>query len=184
MGGQLGAKSSRIPSVTCPRFTFDATITATLSLLTQFSEAWIPLLAAVSPFTIIPFFLRMSEGMDLSQSRKLARGASVAGFSIAVALILVGQRAFRFLGITVDDLRVAGGIILLLLSIHDLIFTREKRKADAVGEESGVVPLGIPIIVGPAALTTSLVLADSHGRMVVLAALTSQLFLVLSLIHI
>ena len=125
----------------------------------------------------------MSEGLALEDARQLARKASITAFCVAVGLIVLGQQAFRFLGITVDDLKIAGGIILLLISIHDLIYDREKRKEDAVRGDVGIVPLGIPIMVGPAALTTSLVLADTMNRGIVIAALTSLLAICWLMMH-
>ena len=97
-------------------------------------------------------------------------------------MIFLGQGLFSFLGITVDDLRVAGGIILFLISIHDLIHSREERKSRDVDADMGVVPLGVPLIVGPATLTACLVLADAHGRGVVLGALFANLGIVAILI--
>ncbi len=65
------------------------------------------------------------------------------------------------MGITIDDFRIAGGIILLILSINDILFSSEERKTPS--SKIGIVPLGIPLIMGPAALTTILILIDQFG---------------------
>ena len=65
------------------------------------------------------------------------------------------------MGITIDDFRIAGGIILLILSIGDIVFSSVDRKKD--NSKIGIVPLGIPLIIGPAALTTILILVDKYG---------------------
>jgi multiple antibiotic resistance protein len=141
----------------------------------RFSEVFVPLFVAMSPLTALPIFLTMTEGMETGLARQLGHRAVFTAFAVAVAIVMLGQALFRFLGITLNDLQVAGGLILLLIAVHDLIYTRESRKrgdlgAD-IGAEAGVVPLGTPLIVGPATMTTCVVLADSHGRTLVLVAL-------------
>jgi multiple antibiotic resistance protein len=146
--------------------------------LREFTEVLVPIFVALSPLTILPVFLSMTDGMEALETRQLARRAVVTALSLAIAVVVAGQYIHRFLGITVDDLRVAGGVILLLISIYGLIFTREQRKTAELGSDAGIVPLGTPLIVGPATMTTSVVRADSHGRIVVVTALAINLFLI------
>ncbi|MEK7704378.1 MAG: MarC family protein, partial [Myxococcota bacterium] len=138
------------------------------ALLTTFTEVFVPLFVALSPLTALPIFLSMTEGMAVDTARKLSHRAVLTGFVIASIIVLAGQAIFRVLGITVDDLRVAGGLVLLMISMYDLIFTRERRKESDIGTDAGIVPLGTPLIVGPATMTTCIVLADTHGRLWVL----------------
>jgi multiple antibiotic resistance protein len=147
---------------------------------------FVPLFVAMSPLTALPIFLTMTEGMALAPTRLLARRALVTAFAVAVAIVLLGQALFRFLGITLNDLQVAGGLILLLIAVNDLIHSRESRKREDLGPdatEAGVVPLGTPLIVGPATMTTCVVLADTHGRTLVLVALAVNLLLTGLLLH-
>ena len=154
-----------------------------MTWLTRFSEVFVPIFVAMSPLTVLPIFLGMTDGMALSAGRQLARRAIASAFVIALTIILLGQALFRLLGITVDDLRVAGGVILLLIAVYDLMFTREHRKAIELGSDAGVVPLGTPLIVGPATMTACVVLADSHGRALVIGALSTNLLLMNLLLH-
>lgn len=151
--------------------------------LSTLSEIFVPIFVAMSPLTVLPIFLSMTEGSPQQQSRALAHRAVVTAFFIAVSLVLIGQELFRFLGITVDDLRVAGGLILLLIAIYDLIFTQEKRKSAEIDADAGVVPLGTPLIVGPATMTTSVVLADTHGAFWVIVILCINLVGIGLLLH-
>ncbi|MCA9519241.1 MAG: MarC family protein [Myxococcales bacterium] len=148
----------------------------------DFLTVFVPLFVAVSPLTVLPLFLGIADGLDEPAARRLGRAGVLTGFIVAVTVILVGGGLFSFLGIRVDDLRVAGGIILFLISIHDLIHSTEERRHASVGDDYGVVPLGVPLIVGPATLTACLVLADVHGRPVVLLALSANLLIVLALV--
>jgi len=143
-----------------------------------FFAAFVPLFVAVSPLTILPLFLGMTEGMEPAAERQLAWRGVITGGVVAAFVIFLGQGLFSFLGITVDDLRIAGGIILFMISVHDLIHSREDRKSRDADADMGVVPLGVPLIVGPATLTACLVLADAHGRGVVLGALFTNLGIV------
>jgi multiple antibiotic resistance protein len=151
--------------------------------LTHFNAVFVQVFVALSPLTVLPMFLSMTDGMTVPRMRSLSHRAVIAAFIVAFAIVLAGQAMFRFLGITVDDLRVAGGIVLLILSTHDLVFSREQRKKQEMSLDVGVVPLGIPLIVGPATMTTCLVLADTHGRTVVLLALLINLGLTGGMLH-
>jgi multiple antibiotic resistance protein len=84
---------------------------------------------------------------------------------------------FSFLGITESDFRVGGGIVLLVLAVNDLLFSKE-RKRD-LGDSVGVVPIGIPLIMGPAALTTIIILVDSYGYLWTIASLLANMLFVL-----
>lgn len=150
---------------------------------TTFSEVFVPLLVALNPLTVLPIFLSMTESLEVRESRNLSRKAVLTALSVSTALVFLGQALFRFLGITLDDLRVAGGIILFVIAIHDLIFQREDRKRKEAGDDIGVVPLGVPLIVGPATMTACIVLADSHGRGWVLLALGINLTLIAGMLH-
>lgn len=149
----------------------------------KFFTVFVPLFVAVSPLTILPLFLGIADGLDVPASRRLARAGVLTGLVVATIVVLVGAGLFSFLGIRVDDLRVAGGIILFLIALHDLIYSTEQRRHDAIGTDLGVVPLGIPLIVGPATLTACLVLSDVHGRPLVLLALGINLLIILTILH-
>jgi multiple antibiotic resistance protein len=146
-------------------------------MLGNFDKVFVPLFVAMSTLTIVPIYLGMTEGMPREAARSMARRAVVTALGVAIAITLAGQAVFRLLGISVNDLRVGGGLILLVISIYDLLFNTERRKVGDAANEAGVVPLGVPLIVGPSTMTTCLVLADQHGRALVLAALVLNLLL-------
>lgn len=160
-----------------------ATYLGVLELFTRFSEVFVPLFVALNPLTVLPIFLSMTESLEPAESRKMSRRAVITALSVSIALVFLGQALFRFLGITLDDLRVAGGSILFVIAVHDLIFQREDRKRKEMGDDVGVVPLGVPLIVGPATMTACIVLADSHGRGLVLVALGLNLALIAAIMH-
>lgn len=151
--------------------------------LSQFLNAFLPLFVAVNVLGILPLFIGLTEGMTNHERHKLAVQAVTAAFVVAVLILFAGEFIFRTLGITVNDLRVGGGLILLVLSISDLLFSDLKRRdpGEGSGQSVGIVPLGIPLVIGPAAITTIIVSQQNYGYPATLTALTLNLLLVLGL---
>ncbi|GAB5519597.1 MAG: MarC family protein [Rhodothermales bacterium] len=129
-------------------------------------ESFLPLAVAMNVLGILPIFIGLTEGMSRHERRKLTVQALTTAFAIAFLILVAGQVIFRTLGITVNDLRVGGGLILLILSITDLIFgeMRQRQPNGSTGVSSvGIVPIGIPLVMGPAAITTIIVSQQSFG---------------------
>lgn len=146
-------------------------------------EAFLPLFVALNLPGVLPMFISLTEELTVRERRRLTIQAVSAAGGLALLILFAGDVIFRTLGITVNDLRVAGGLILLVLSITDLAFgDLRRRRPTENGEEApqlGVVPIGIPLIVGPAAITTILVSQQSFGYLPTVVALVSNLTLVL-----
>ncbi len=151
-------------------------------MFASFDQVFVPVFVAMSPLTALPVFLSMTEGFSVPQAQSFARRAILTAFTVATVITIAGQAIFRLLGITVNDLRVGGGLILLVIAIYDLVLSKEKRKADD-SQDAGVVPLGTPLIVGPGTMTACLVLADSYGRGPVMFALVLNLGITALILH-
>ncbi len=130
-----------------------------LNFFRDFLEAFIPLFVAIDPFGMVPIFLAVTAGLTPQQRRRVTFEAVLAATIIALGFMFVGHALFRFLYITEDDFRIAGGILLLVLAVIDLLIPGKP----AVDEPHivGIVPLAMPLIAGPATLTTVLVLASN-----------------------
>ncbi len=149
--------------------------------MNTYLESFLPLFVAVNLPGILPLFIGLTEGMSVRARRNLVVQAVTTAFVVAVLILFAGQFIFKTLGITLNDLRVGGGLILLILSIMDLIFGDFKRRAPEQEDETsgvGIVPLGIPLIIGPAAITTILVSQQSFGYLPTLLSLVVNLSLV------
>jgi multiple antibiotic resistance protein len=143
-------------------------------------EAFLPLFVALNLIGVLPLYIGLTEGATQSARRKLLIQAITTAFVIALLILFAGQLIFRALGITVNDLRVGGGLILLILSISDLLFGDYKQRTpngDAT-HTLGIVPLGIPLIMGPAAITTIIVAQQSYGYLPTLTSMVANLLLV------
>jgi multiple antibiotic resistance protein len=147
-------------------------------------ESFLPLFVAINPAGIIPIYLSVTENLSRAERRRLTLQAMVTAVGISVLILFAGQLIFSLLGITVNDLRVGGGLILLVLSISNLIFGDFRRRDPTGGEDGedvasvGIVPLGIPLIVGPAAITSILVSREAYGYLPTLASLVVNMVLV------
>jgi len=147
-------------------------------------ESFLPLFVAINPAGIIPIYLSVTENLSTAERRRLTLQAMATAVGIAVLILFAGQLIFSLLGITVNDLRVGGGLILLVLSISNLIFGDFRRRDPTAGEEVedaasvGIVPIGIPLIVGPAAITSILVSREAYGYLPTLASLVINMVLV------
>jgi multiple antibiotic resistance protein len=145
--------------------------------LETFLLAFIPLFVAIDVFGVLPLFVALTDGMEPRQRKKLTREATLTAFVISLVFLVAGKLLFSFLGITENDFRVGGGIVLLVLAVYDLLFSRERK--DDTERSVGVVPIGIPLIMGPAALTTILILVDAYGYLWTIASLVANMLIVL-----
>jgi multiple antibiotic resistance protein len=150
-------------------------------------ESFLPLFVAVNIPGILPTYLGLIEGLPAAGRRRLTLQAVTTAFVLAVLILFAGQLIFSLLGITVNDLRVGGGLILLVLSISNLVFGDFRRRNPRQGDTDGVagpdngmgiVPLGIPLIMGPAAITSVLVSRQSFGYLPTLTSLIVNMALV------
>jgi len=147
----------------------------------NFALAFVALFVAVDILGVIPLYLSLTGGLSADERRRLPRQSTLTATAVALGFLLVGNAVFRVLGISVADFQVAGGILLLVLSVHDLLSSG--TAAPAAARTVGAVPLGTPLIVGPAALATLALLVQSYGYPVTLMALAANMalaFLVLS----
>lgn len=147
-------------------------------MIETFLLAFIPLFVAIDVFGVLPLFIALTSELDDRRRRMLTLEATTTALAISVVFLVAGKLLFSFLGITESDFRVGGGIVLLVLAVNDLLFSKErKRDPDA---DVGVVPIGIPLIMGPAALTTILLLVDAYGYGWTIASLIVNLAIVLA----
>jgi len=126
--------------------------------------AFVALLVAVDILGVLPVYLSLTADLSFEERGKLPRQSTLTATAIGAGFLLVGQAIFPVLGVSVGDFQVAGGILLVVISLHDLVNPGKvlRRPAASVG----VVPIGTPMIVGPAVLTTLLILVQSHGYLI------------------
>ena len=144
--------------------------------LQVFFLSFIPLFVAIDIIGTVPIFLGYTHGIEGKKIRKLVLEALITAFIVANLFLISGNLILTFLGITIDDFRIAGGIILLILSITDILSSAESRRNP--NTDIGIVPLGVPLIMGPAALTTIIILVNNYGYFATIISMALNLFIV------
>ncbi len=129
----------------------------------------------VDPFAAIPSFIAITEGVDAKRRKRMARRAALTCFVVLTAFALAGVYIFQLFGITLPAFEIAGGLILLLIGI-DMLEARRSPTQESTDEtmeaahkdDAGIVPMGIPMLAGPGAISSVMVLvgqAPTHWQM-------------------
>jgi multiple antibiotic resistance protein len=119
----------------------------------------------VDPFAAIPSFLAITESADTVRRKRMARKGAFTCFVVLISFAIAGQLIFRMFGITLPAFEIAGGLILLLIGL-DMLQARRSPTQETHGdaeegaakEDAGIVPLGIPMLAGPGAISSVMVL--------------------------
>jgi multiple antibiotic resistance protein len=130
-------------------------------MLRNILMAFIPIFVAVDAIGVLPIFLSLTEELEQKERLKIILHSVLTALCLAIGFVFLGKAVFKFLGITIGDFMIAGGAILFCISITDII--NPVKKLRVPGGDLGAVPLGTPLIVGPAVLTTSLIVISEYG---------------------
>lgn len=137
--------------------------------------AFVPIFVAVDALGMVPVFLGLVGAMSHDERTRLVRRAVPVALAVALTFLFVGKLVFLWLDITISDFLVAGGAVLFILSIRDLL--SYNRSSQISPESGGVVPLAVPLIVGPAVLASSIILLDSFGVWPTVFSIVSNILL-------
>jgi len=150
-------------------------------MLNQIFLALIPIFVAVDAIGIMPMFVALTDGLTVLEKRQVIIRSMVTAILLAVGFIFVGKAVFRFLGISIGDFMVAGGAVLFCIAITDILNPVKERRNP--GDDLGAVPLGTPLIVGPAVLTTSLLIITEYGLIATLISVVANILLAGVIFH-
>ncbi|MBN1585921.1 MAG: MarC family protein [Candidatus Omnitrophica bacterium] len=132
-------------------------------MIESFWLCFIPLLVAVDALGVLPMYMKITEGVDKERLKRVLTQSMWTALLVAYGFLFVGEAFLNALSVTAGDFMIAGGLLLLLISISDLLLGEKiQRKVD--GDTLGVVPIGVPLIVGPAVLTTILLVSHQYGQ--------------------
>jgi multiple antibiotic resistance protein len=164
-----------------PSFLYPITMGGFESLLKQINSLeifvpFIPLFVAFDTLGILPIFVSLTSEMEQPDRRKVVRQSTLTAFLVSIGFLVAGKWVFALLGISVSDFKIAGGILLFIFAIVELIFPERTRTLPK--ETMGVVPIGIPLIVGPAVLTLLLMIVSTYGYLSTLLCLVLNLLIV------
>lgn len=145
--------------------------------LTLFTEIVVPtfttLFVIIDPVGLVPMFLGLTDGSSRHQRRIVAIRACIVASGVLVVFALFGDHVLGFLGIGMPAFRIAGGLMLFLIAIEMLFEKRSERRSKSMEEahvaepghpadEVAVFPLAVPLIAGPGAIASIILLMSSH----------------------
>jgi multiple antibiotic resistance protein len=143
----------------------------------DFLLCFVPFFIALDAFGVLPIFMGLTDGLSSAHKKKIIFQSLITASIVAVAFLLGGPLLLEIVGVGVSDFMVAGGVLLLVISLSDLL-TGEKRQREVDAETIGAVPIGVPLLTGPAVLTTSILLTNEYGIIPTTLALLVNILIV------
>ena len=154
----------------------------------EFWLCFVPIFVAVDAVGGLPMFVGLTEGLSRARTHRVIAQSVVVAMLVGLAFLAVGKGVLDLLGVTVADFMVAGGALLFVISVRSIV--SEETGGQQVDPESlGAVPLGVPLIVGPAVLATCLLLLNQYGlgltasALAINVALAGAIFWVSPVVH-
>jgi multiple antibiotic resistance protein len=142
---------------------------------TNLAKAIIVLFIIVDPFGNVPIFMGLTEKMAETQRRKVFNTATLIGIILLLVFAFTGQEIFLIFGISIYSFEVAGGILLLIISMRILISGSLHENGESP-ESIGAVPIAMPLLVGPGAITTTILNLQAFGTLVTIMSVLIVLF--------
>jgi multiple antibiotic resistance protein len=137
--------------------------------MTEFFLCFIPLIVAIDPVGAVPVFMALTSGADRARVRAVVVQSILTALAVSLSFLFLGKLVLRYLGVSVGDFMIAGGVLLFLISIADMINFGNKDIPRDI-ENIGAVPLGVPLVAGPALITTTMLLAGEYGYLMTMSA--------------
>lgn len=146
-----------------------------MSVFTNILLSFTAIFVALDIIGTVPMYLSMTQGMERSERNRVVNTSMVVAFAVALIFVFLGQKIFRFLGIGIFDFKIAGGLVLLLVSLTDLVGGPEVIHKPS--GSTGIVPLAVPLITGPGVLTTLILQVGLVGYLLTVVALVANYFI-------
>ncbi|MGA8848412.1 MAG: MarC family protein [Dehalococcoidia bacterium] len=142
-----------------------------VEFIRELALTFVPLFFAMDAVGNLPIFLALTQEVGATRRRQTVNLATLTALGVGLGFVALGKAIFSLLGIEVADFLIAGGIILLILAVRYLIIGKMVETQDlSASEMVGVVPLGTPLVVGPAVLTSLLSLTGQYRIVIVLSS--------------
>lgn len=139
-------------------------------MINEILRATIALLIIVDPLGNIPIFVSLTEKMDKEIRAKTFKVAVSVGFSLLFLFAVFGLEILEFFNISIPSFRIAGGLLLLIIAVEILVRGGWSYKGSKP-ETTGAVPMGFPLLVGPGAITTTIVNIHTYGLLITIISI-------------
>ncbi len=138
----------------------------------------VPVFVAMDPVSAVALVSAWMGDLPVAERRRQLRDALVTALALGAIFIVGGRWLLTILGVDVNDFLIAGGLVLLALAVSDLVAGGgHEGRGSLSSPDLGVVPIGTPLLVGPATLTTLIVLSDRYGLLLTAAAFLANVLL-------
>ena len=127
-----------------------------------FGETVVTLVVIMDPVGAAPIFVTLTRGLDEESRRRAALRAATAALGLVLLFAIVGEALLRYLHVSIDSLSIAGGLLLLLLAL-EMLRGIDQPGEDRPGADVALVPLASPLVAGPGAIVTAIVLARRYS---------------------
>ena len=155
---------------------------------TALITTFVTLFIVLDPFALAPLFLALTRGMNPAMRRSVAIRSCLMGTALLIVFGAFGEAVLGFIGISMPAFRIAGGILLFLTALDMLFERRTKRREDQVEhddhEDPSIFPLGIPLIAGPGAIATVILLTGEHEGLTGLSWVLGTMLFVMCLVFV
>ena len=147
----------------------------------SWATAFLALFAILNPLGLIPIFTDFTEGLERADRLKVTNVAVLTGFSTMTVMTFLGGWLIKNLfQIDIVEFRIAGGILLTVIAVRYIVFPPKEglggKTAEEVREkalESSIVPMGVPLLVGPGSIVTGILIMGENGFVITLTALVT-----------
>lgn len=143
--------------------------------MSNFLLSFIPIFVAMDAIGILPMFIGFTEHLKKKEKGRIINQSIVTAFLIGIIFLFLGKWIFKILGVQVSDFKIAGGAVLLAISLRDILQIEKSHKLPS--ETMGAMPIGTPLVVGPAVLTTIIILLDTYGPYVTVLSFVINLII-------
>lgn len=142
----------------------------------NFWLCFIPLFVSVDPLGAVPVFLGLTQHLKRDRVKTVILQSAGVALLVSLGFLFIGRRLLNVLSITIGDFMIAGGVLLFALAAGELV-GYEKSAPSRPQEGVGAVPIGVPLLAGPAVFTAGLLLLDQYGPAAAFSALTANILL-------
>lgn len=151
------------------------------TFLTSVIESFWKLLIILDPFLGLAMFVSITKGMNAKDRMKQATVATGVALGLLLLFLIIGTYIFDMLGVQLSSLKIAGGILLLILGIQAVLgiaFTKKSKNKSAAA-----VIIGTPMLCGPGAITTTIILSNTHGKLPVFIAIMGAIIITFIMLY-
>ena len=137
-------------------------------MIKEFLTSFTAQFVALDIIGAVPIYFSLTQRMTLDERSAIVKKSMIVATIVALLFMFVGETVFKHLGIGIFDFKIAGGLVLLLMAFAELLGNAEAHHSSG---STGIVPLAVPLIAGPAVLTTLIVHSATYGYIVTGSAL-------------